>query len=934
MLGPVQLRWAGGAVEAGPARQQAVLVALAADAGRPVPVGTLIDRIWDEDPPAGARAGLYSYITRLRRILTHPDVAGEAPARIVSRSGGYRLDLDPERVDAHRFQRLLDRARGETDEARRAGLLRQALALWAGPPLAGLAGRWLGQLREHLVQRRLSAVLALAPLELRAGRAAALIDELRALTAEHPLVEPLHAQLIRALRACGRSAEALEAHGRIRQLLADELGTDPGPELRELHQAMLRGQPDPPRPAAEPAATSAEPAPPVECSPAAAAVVPAHLPLDACGFTGRAEQLARLDALLDQAGGQATAVVISAIGGTAGIGKTALAVHWAHRVADRFPDGQLYVNLRGFDPSGSPLDPGAAIRGFLQAIGVPPERLPLDPDALTALYRSRLAGKRMLIVLDNARNSAQIRPLLPGAPGCLVLVTSRNRLSGLVATAAARPLTVDLLTPAEARRLLGRRLGEDRMAAEPAAVEQIIASCAGLPLALALVAARAATHPDFPLTALADELGDAQVRLEALSCTLDDVDIRAVFSWSYRHLDPPAARLFRLLGLAPGPDISAAAAASLAGLPSAQVRPLLNALTHAHLLDEHIPGRYAFHDLLRAYAAEHAHAQDSDTDRRAALHRLLDHYLHTAHAVVRLIDHDGLDIDLPPPSEGSTPQLAPTAEQIQACCSVERPVLLAAVERAAAAGFDRHAWQLAWVLWGSMNSGGHWSEQQAIQRLALRSAVRSGDRTGQAHAHHALARARARLGDLDDAALHYRHAIALYQLVGDPRAQAHAHQDLAWVLHRQGRGPEALDHAWQAVDRFRAARPTAHPTPPTAPADRATGGPRAFRRAALAHLDDITDREGKANTWSALAAVHHALGDPDQAIHCYRHALHLRRALDPYGDADILTYLGDAYHATGNPQAARDAWQQALSILDDLRHPDADAVRTRLHRLP
>jgi len=355
------------------------------------------------------------------------------------------------------------------------------------------------------------------------------------------------------------------------------------------------------------------------------AASPRQLPAAVRHFAGRDVELA---ALADQLADAADMVVISAVGGTAGIGKTALAVHFAHQVADRFLDGQLYVNLRGFDPTGSPMSPAEAIRGFLEAFDVPGERIPVTLGAQAALYRSVLADRRVLVVLDNARDADQVRPLLPGSPGCMVVVTSRNQLISLITAEGARPLTLDLLTVAEARQLLAGRLGAGRVAADAAAVEEIIASCARLPLALAIVAARAATHPQFPLASLAGELRDARGGLNAFGGGDAAADPRAVFSWSYQQLSPQAARLFRLLGLHPGPDTTAWAAASLAALPTEQARGSLAELARAHLVTERAPGRFAFHDLLRAYAVEQARSHDTDDDRKATVSRALDHYLH------------------------------------------------------------------------------------------------------------------------------------------------------------------------------------------------------------------------------------------------------------------------------------------------------------------
>ena len=452
------------------------------------------------------------------------------------------------------------------------------------------------------------------------------------MAAEYPLDEQVHAQLMVALYRTGRQADALSVYRRLRRTLAEELGIDPGQALRELETAILRQDP-----------SLDTPAPAIALRPAApAALVPAQLPPTVAAFAGRSTELASLDAILPRQGqggpGQDAAVVISVIAGTAGVGKTALAVHWAHRVAARFPDGQLYVNLRGFDPCGPAADPAQALRGFLDAFALPPERIPASLDAQMALYRSLLAGKRVLVVLDNARDAEQVRPLLPGSPGCLAIVTSRNHLTGLIATQGAHPLDLDLLTPAEARELLARRLGTGRAGGEPEAVDEIIAGCAGLPLALTIAAARAATSPGFPLDVFAAELREASRVLDPFDAGDVATDVRAVFSWSYRALSPDAARLFRLLSLHPGPDITVTAAASLAGIPAARARALLAELTRGHLLAEPRPGQYAFHDLLRAYATEQTHAHDDDDARRSAAGRVLDHCLHAAHAAATLID--------------------------------------------------------------------------------------------------------------------------------------------------------------------------------------------------------------------------------------------------------------------------------------------------------
>jgi len=669
-------------------------------------------------------------------------------------------------------------------------------------------------------------------------------------------------------------------------------------------------------------------------------VVPRQLPAALTHFAGRAAELTTLSTLLDERTNAGGPVVISAIGGTAGVGKTVLAVYWAHQVADQFPDGQLYVNLRGFDPSGQVMDPAEAVRRFLEALQVPPQRIPVDLDAQATLYRSQLAGKRVLVVLDNACDTAQVRPLLPGALTCLVVVTSRNQLTGLIAADGAYPITLDLLTDEEARQLLVRRLGVDRVAAEPAAVGEIITRCALLPLALALVAARAAVRPQSGLGLLAEELRDAGHRWQMLTGDDPTTDVQAVFSWSYQALTSDAARLFRLLGLHPGPDIAALAAASLAGLSASTIRPLLTELTQASLLVEHTPGRYSFHDLLRAYASDLAQRIDTDQQRHTATQRMLDHYLHTAHTAARLLWPARDPITLTPPASGVTPQQPVDHQQALDWFTVERAVLLAAVEHAAAAGFDTHTWQLAWAAETFLYRRGHWHDQAATGRAAVAAAQRLADPTAQARAHRILAHAYGRLGRLDDAHTQLSHALDLATQTGDQTAQAHTHNNLSYVSEQRGNYPQALHHARQALTLFQA---TGHQTGQAAALNAlgwyhaSLGDHQQARTAcqqALTLFQDLNDRDGQAATWDSLGYAHHHLGYHTHALTSYQHALTLYRDLgERYNEAGTLTHLGDTHHVTGNHHAARAAWQQALTILDELDHPDAEQVRAKLAAL-
>lgn len=653
---------------------------------------------------------------------------------------------------------------------------------------------------------------------------------------------------------------------------------------------------------------------------------PAQLPGDVFGFAGRGTELDRLDDLLAE---RATAVVISAISGTAGVGKTALALHWAHRVADRFPDGQLYVNLRGFDLSGQTVDPAAAVRGFLYGLGVSPDRIPANRDAQTALYRSLLASRRMLVVLDNARDTEQVRDLVPGGPGCLAVVTSRNDLVGLIAKEGARPLSLDVLTDADARQLLEHRIGRDRTAVEPGAVDEIITACANLPLALAIVAARAAIRPALPLSVLLSEL-------DVLTGDSPDTDVRTVFSWSYDQLSTGAARLFRLLGVHRGPDISAPAAASLAGIPREDVRPLLVELTRAHLVAEHEPGRYAWHDLLRTYAAELVR---TDEEREEATRRLLDHYVTMAFAVKDLLyPHDDPDARAVRP--GAAPESLIDYQDAMDWCTTEHSVLLAAVDFATETGFDDHVCKLGKWLQPYFDLQAHWHDLAAVQRAALSAAQRLGDRAARARAHQDLAGAYYRLGRFDDAIEHVRQALDLFTELGNRSGAAHVHIWAGEVLsHRDDR--QALDHAQQALDLYRI-------TGNRAGEAIALGNMGWYRcklgeyqqaiacsEPALELAREIGDRGEEGAAWENLGHAHHHLGNPEYALTCYHHALDLYRQIgDRYYETTALTALGDVLVATGDRDTARDSWQQALAILEELQHADAEVVRAKLRRSP
>ncbi|GGR29431.1 AfsR/SARP family transcriptional regulator [Streptomyces aurantiogriseus] len=927
VLGPVRV-WRGETeLEPGGPQERAFLALLLVRAGQPVAVDEIVDVLWGTRPPRSAVNVVRRHVGSLRRLL-EPGLAPRAAGRWLMRdAGGYRLVTDGDCLDLLRFRALREAARRVTGESpvRAVELLTEALSLWQGPVAAGLPE----QARAHPAfgaadRERLAAVREAADAALRAGTPDAILPQLQLAATDHPLDEPVQAGLILALAAAGRRPEALGVYDAVRLRLAEELGIDPGPELREAHEAVLKS------------ATADEVSPPAPSAPAAF-TAPAQLPYDIPAFTGRHAELDEILALSGGAEPSAGTVVISAIGGMAGVGKTTLAVHWAHRVADRFPDGQLYVNLRGFDPSGAVMEPGEAVRGFLDALGVPPDRVPHGVDAQAALYRSVLAGRRVLVVLDNARDSDHVRPLLPGSPGCLAIVTSRDELSGLVAAHGARALTLRPFDLAQARAFLVGRLGAERVEAEPDAADEIGALCAGLPLALACVAARAAVHPHFPLAAVAAELREAHGSLDAFARSDASVDVSTVFSWSSREVSDPAARLFRLLALHPGPDFSLPAAAALAGLPVRRTRPLLAELTGLHLVTEHSPGRYAFHDLLRAHAAELVDEEHTDDERQAALHRLHHHYLHTAHTADRLLAPASDPLPPPPAPEGVHPEPLADDDQALAWLTAEHAVLLAVVDTAAAGVQERLACHLAWSLEPFFDRRGHWHDGLAVQRVALDAARRLADPVLEARGLRGLGRIEGRLGLHGDAVPRLERALALFTELGDDAGRAHTHRSLGWERDQQGDLPGALRHNQLALDLFRALGDRAA----QASVLNSVGWYHAllgeYQQAlthcfeALTMLQELGDRYGQAATWDSIAYAHQHLGRHPHALLGYRNALALLRDLGvPYVEADILTRVGDTHRAMGDHDSARTAWEQALTLLRSLDHPDAERVQARL----
>ncbi|RKN35817.1 AfsR/SARP family transcriptional regulator [Streptomyces hoynatensis] len=696
LLGTVEARIDGRRVDLGHAKQRYVLAALLVDANHAVSPGELVTRLWGDRAPQQALASLYSYLSRLRQALAAAD-----DISIDRWAGGYLLSVERSAVDLHRFRCLVARARAAGTPERAAGLFENALGLWHTETLSVPDTPWFNALRNSLAMERLAAELDLSDRQLLLGKHGELLPGLSARRRAHPLDERVAGQLMLALHRSGRTGEALEEYHVLRRQLAEELGTDPGADLQRLHQRILHAPPAPaatPAPAAATAARSAPVAPQGTAPGAAAApeqapAVPRQLPPIPEFFTGRDRELTTLDELLASNRG---ATAIAALGGAGGVGKTWLALRWAHRNRRRFPDGQLYANLRGFHPTAEPAGPSAVLRGFLTALGMAAEAVPPDPDAQAARYRSLTAGRHMLILLDNARDTAQVAPLLPGGRHGTVLVTSRNQLLGLATRHGARLLGVEVLTEPEGHELFARHLGAARIAAEPAATAELLAHCAGLPLAIGILAARAAALGT-PLAELAEELREADGRLDALDTGDIGAHLRIVFAASLRVLRVEQARAFALLGLLPGPDTGLPAAAALLGLPPSQTRAVLRSLTTAHLIAEHAPGRFRMHALTRLYASERG-AQLPAHVREPALLRLADHQLFSACRADRLLGGHPLPSDPGEPAPGSEPARPADAAEALAWFRAEHDVLRAALHAAQRSGRSAFARRLAWAL--------------------------------------------------------------------------------------------------------------------------------------------------------------------------------------------------------------------------------------------
>ena len=910
LLGDFEVYVADRVVDAGHDRQQCVLAVLLIEANRVVSAAELIDRVWGEQRlPAHPRNALQTYISLLRRALA---MAGGVS--IDRQSPGYKLTVDAGVIDMHRFGELIGQAQG-SDDARAVALLDQALGLWRGVPFANLDTPWINSVRSMLAAQRHAAQLDLADAQLRLGQHVAAAAGLSGQVAAYPFDERLAGQYMTALYRSGRQVDALSHYRHVRQRLVAELGAEPGSALRSLHEQILRSDP----------ALSERPSP-QRISPL---VVPRQLPVDVAGFTGRDQYLAELDLLLPsapsgsadgkKAKGGPTAAAISAVSGTAGVGKTTLAVHWAYRVAERFPDGQLYVNLRGYDLE-RPVTASEALGGFLRALGVADQDIPADTAERAARFRSLLAGRRMLVLVDNADEAEQVRPLLPGNPACVTLVTSRSSLTGLVARDGAVRLDLDLLPAGEAADLLRVLIGP-RADAEPAVVAVLGEQCARLPLALRIAAELARARPAVPLADLVAELADEQRRLDLLEAGGDPrAGMRTVFSWSCRQLDAGTLRMFRLAGLHPGPDVDAYEAAALADTTVHLAGQALDRLARVNLMHSVTPGRYGMHDLLRAYARELA-ARGSESEQHKAFTHLLGYHLDAAATAMDTLfpaEH-GQRPSVPRSMTPTPPLTAP--DRARDWLDANRASLIAAAGHAVARGFLAHVNLLTATIFRYLDHGGHYAESAALHTRAYQAARHAGDRVAEANALTGLGVVDFHQGRYHEAVGRLEHALSLAREAGDRPSEARSLCNLGIANYYLARYEESIRQLRESVAFFREQGNR------TAEArnlgNLATVEARLGRyEPAVAHLDqalvlhrEADNRPGEAYVLANLGSLCRDQGQYARAADFQQHALVLFRAEGSRrSEARALAEFGDVCRLRGDYQQAADCQQQALTL--------------------
>jgi DNA-binding SARP family transcriptional activator len=901
ILGPVEARDGERRLPVGGPQQRALLAVLLLHANRVVSTDRLVEVLWGEDPPATARSLLQGCVAGLRRALGPEPLRTHAP--------GYLLRVTPGQLDLVRFEQLVAEAEtSRTDPARAAALLREALALWRGPALAGVTADGLRQDALALEERRLAALEDRVDADLRLDHHASLVGELQELVRSHPLRERLWGQLMRALDGAGRPAEALAAYQRLRETLIDQLGVEPAASLQQLHSTILAG-------------TDRSSGPPQP--------VPAQLPASPTGFTGRAGDVKRLDELLTQ---DRDGITIGVIAGQAGVGKTALAVHWGHRVRERFPDGQLYLDLRGYAAE-PPVRPVEALAACLAALGVPADQIPVEPEPAAALYRTRLADQRVLVLLDNAAGAEQVRPLLPGAGGSLVLVTSRDRLGGLIARDGAVHFGLDVLDPAEAQELLGRLLGSERVEAEPAAAAALARLCGHLPLALRIAAANLTIHPHRRIADQVTELaGD---RLAALAIDGDpQTAVQAAFDHSYSILEPDARRMFRLLGLVPCPDVTAESAAALAGIEVEPAARLLDRLASAHLLGQPGPGRYRLHDLLRQYAAERAEQEDRDA-RVEAAGRLSDWYLRQVDAAATVLSPE--KIRLPPPTSPthSMPHPDPSFEdhaEALAWLDGERPNLLAMIRHAARHGPRPLAWSLADALRGYFGRRMITVDWLTAAGHALAAAEASADVPGQATAQLSLADAYNRRSEYERSVVHYDRARELFRRADWPAGEASVLCNSGGVYLELGELERAAEQTSQALVLLRRVGKPASMAVCLGNLACVYGGLGQLAVAAGYATDALTvyrqlgSAWGQATSLGYLGDVRRNQGRLDEALELLGQALALHReAGNRGGESDVLRAIAATHADAGRVAEAWDAAQAALVLARETADPRVEA---------
>lgn len=923
MLGPLTVDTPAEQVVLRTGIPRSLLLILLLNANTVVSGGQLAELLWGDTQPAVAAAGLRNHVSRLRRQL-----GPEAGARIRTASPGYLVEVGEGELDAQVFtdscrqgRRLL--LRGDLADA--AETLSGALLLWRGEPGADLPPSADVQAQLHqLDETRLLALEGRVEAELRLGRHRELVAELRTLVDAHPLRESLHGQLMLALYQAGRQAEALEAFRRLRRTLVREIGVEPSASVQELHQRILAADPTlTPVPAGSPAV------PPVgdgRDKPATApASAPSHsgkpfqLPADTRSFTGRGGEVEALVAQAEEApqGGEPGTVVISAIDGMAGIGKSALAIHVAHRLRSRFPDGQLFIDLHGHTPGIAPLAAGEALDWFLRSLGVPPQLIPQGLDEKAAFYRDRLADTRTLILLDNAAGVAQVRPLLPATPGCLVLVTSRRRLTGLD---DAHALALDQLSHAEAVALLHSVAGPNRLPAEHPAIGELITLCGHMPLALRVTAARLRHRPALRLEDIVEQLRDERGRLDYLQD--EDRDLTAVFDSSYAALPPAEQQLFARLALVPGPDVEAGAAASLTGTDRRTVERLLESLLDHNLLAQHTPGRYRFHDLVRLYARTLSDVEPA-AEREAALGRLLDYYQHTAQASDRHL------VRFTRPGQSPTAAVSPAAPRLEdraaalAWMRAERHNLLAATQATTEADPSR-ALALTAAMDSFLQQEGPWSLAVALHRTAADTALGHGVPTLEANAYHDLGRAHLLLGGYPVATDALNRALELYQGLGDRLGEANTLHVLGRIRHMRGDFPTAVELQQQALERYQALGDRLGEANALHDLGRArlmTGdaAATAVLERALVLFRGLDHGSGEANTLWSLGRARSVSGDYPAATELLRQALAIFRDLGSrIGEANTLHDLGRVQRTTGDHPAAAGLLEQSLAIFQEL----------------